>query len=230
MEVKPIDKQVAIDLITDNHYCKGKMPRITKHYLGVFDGDDLVGAITLGYGTQPKGTQRKIGIDGYNYLEIGRMCLIPEAPKNSSSQMLSALHKWAKANTDLDYIYTMADGGQGKVGYSYQAANYKYLGSYDTFIIVDDQLNPHHPKSEPVKRFRTGKKGSFWPIKEMMDEAGWSQWKVKMFRYLMPLTKRAKYHSKTLTTYPNPKDSDLLFAKSMPVGEGKRRYIETFFK
>lgn len=228
MHIKEITKEQSVQLITDYHYSKGKMPKITKHYLGVFVDEDLVGTITLGYGTQPKGTQNKIGINDFNYLEIGRMVMTEEMPHNSESQMLSKLTKWIRANTNIDYIYTMADGSMGKVGYCYQASNYLCLGDYYTMVVVDDKLNKHHIKSEPVKQFRidTGTM-NYWPNKDLLDEAGWSQWKVKMYRYLLPVTKRAVKHSKTLTTHPYPKDKDLYFARSERVeGSVKRKYIK----
>ena len=54
-EIKEIDKFLAIDLIQKTHYSK-VMPRLTKHYLGCFLTDKLVGVITLGWGTQPRQT------------------------------------------------------------------------------------------------------------------------------------------------------------------------------
>lgn len=225
LEIHPITKQEALELISKYHYSKGNMPRLTKYYLGVFLNKDLVGVITLGFGTQPKGTQRQLGITDFNYLEIGRMAMTEEMPHNSESQMLSKLTKWVRANTEVDFIYTMADGSMGKVGYCYQAANYIYLGDYYTQVIVDAFGNKHHPKSEAVRPFKLN--GGCWPNKDLMDEMGWSQWKVKMYRYIMPVTKRAVRFSKGFERKANPKDQDLFFGKSEKVvGLSTRRYLQ----
>ena len=80
LELKHIDKYTATDFVQKYHYSK-ILPRITKHYIGVYDGDRLVGAITLGWGTQPLQTIKKIfnkhDVTSKDYLEIGKMCFLP---------------------------------------------------------------------------------------------------------------------------------------------------------
>ncbi len=64
-----------------------------------------------------------------DYLEIGRMCMTEEMPRNSESQMLSQLVKWIQRNIpELKILFTWADGMVGKVGYVYQASNFIYAG------------------------------------------------------------------------------------------------------
>ncbi|EOU2101058.1 hypothetical protein C0L85_07475, partial [Clostridium perfringens] len=71
-----------------------------KHYIGFFLNNTLVGVVTLGYGTRPKHTIKKIfpTLDTKDYLEIGRMCMLDSMPRNSESQMLSQLVKYIKIN------------------------------------------------------------------------------------------------------------------------------------
>ena len=59
MEIKPIHKNTAIPFIQQHHYSK-ILPRLTKWYLGYYENDELVGVITLGWGTQPLQTIQKI--------------------------------------------------------------------------------------------------------------------------------------------------------------------------
>ena len=53
MILKIVNKFIAADFISTRHY-SAVMPRLTKHFLGCFDNDELVGVITFGWGTRPK--------------------------------------------------------------------------------------------------------------------------------------------------------------------------------
>ena len=79
MEIKPIHKNTAIPFIQQYHYSK-ILPRLTKWYLGYYEGDSLVGVITLGWGTQPLQTIQKIfykdDVITTDYFEIGKMELL----------------------------------------------------------------------------------------------------------------------------------------------------------
>ena len=129
-EIKEISRYHSTELIQTYHYSK-VMPRLTKHFLGCFLEDELVGVLTLGWGTQPKATIAKLfdGLDTKDYYEIGKMCMKPEMPKNSESQMLSGVINWMKEHCpEKKFLYTWADGIMGKPGYVYQAANFLYGG------------------------------------------------------------------------------------------------------
>ena len=69
--------------------------------------------------------------------------MLPEMPKNSESQMLSAVIKWMKINLpEKLFLYTWADGIVGKCGYVYQSANFLYGG----FIWTDIYIGPDGEK------------------------------------------------------------------------------------
>ncbi|MDK0700150.1 hypothetical protein QTI54_05875 [Clostridium perfringens] len=97
--IKEIDKEATLDMIVRYHY-SNTLPKINKHYIGFFLNNTLVGVVTLGYGTRPKHTIKKIfpTLDTKDYLEIGRMCMLDSMPRNSESQMLSQLVKYIKIN------------------------------------------------------------------------------------------------------------------------------------
>ena len=73
-KVIEIDKVMAVDYIQARHYSK-VMPRLTKHYLGVYNKEELAGVLTLGWGTQPLQTIRKLfpPLVSQDYYEIGKM-------------------------------------------------------------------------------------------------------------------------------------------------------------
>lgn len=131
MIVNEINPYECIEFTQKHHYSK-VMPKLTKHYLGLIVDGEIVGTLTLGWGTQPKQTIRKIlpnhQFNTNDYFEIGKMCVHDKMPRNTETQFLSKVVKWLKENTDKKFLYTLADGIVGKVGYVYQAFNFYYGG------------------------------------------------------------------------------------------------------
>lgn len=82
--------------------------------MGIFENEELQGVLTLGWGTQPLQTIKKIfynhEMKSENYLEIGKMCFLPKCNNsNFGSKAIKAVVKWLKVNTTVMYLYTLAD-------------------------------------------------------------------------------------------------------------------------
>lgn len=124
LTMKKISKDTAVSFIRAYHYSK-VMPRLCCHYLGIFHDSKLLGVVELGWGTQPLQTIRKVLFLHHpkttDYLEIGKMCFLPEMNANRyfGSLALATLVNWLKHHTTHDFLYTLADGIEGKVGYVY---------------------------------------------------------------------------------------------------------------
>jgi len=226
--IREIDKHTAIDLIQNTHYSK-VMPKLTKHFLGCFLEKELVGVLTLGWGTQPKGTINKLfpGLETKDYYEIGKMCMLEKMPRNSESQMLSAVVKWMKKNTpERLFLYTWADGIVGKPGYVYQSFNFLYGGFIWTDIYMSDKGEKIHPRTsrelceENAKMI--GKDKVFWLTYDFMKQKGIKRIKGKQFRYILPLNKKSKRMLKDSTvkwTKEYPKDKDLQWKEMIAQGK-----------
>jgi len=168
------------------------------------------------------------------------MCMKEEMPRNSESQMISAVVKWMKENTpEKQFLYTWADGIMGKPGYVYQAANFLYGGFIWTQIYISDKGEKIHPRSarklcdenvifklkiEPD--FFEGKKGKkvYWLTQDFLDHKGMSKIHGKQFRYILPLNKKARKLLKKSNVEWNlnyPKENDLVWKKS--TSEGKKQ-------
>jgi len=152
-EIREVSKFEATELVQANHYSP-VMPKLTKHWLGVFKDEELVGVVTLGWGTRPLHTIQKIinpEMESKHYLEIGKMCMLDSEPKNSETQMISQLVRWIKKNCpDVLFLYTLADGIMGKCGYVYQAANFYYGGEYWTDSYMSAKGEKIHPRSTRI--------------------------------------------------------------------------------
>ena len=240
-KINEISRSYATDFVQSLHYSK-IMPKLTKHFLGCYLKNELVGVLTLGWGTQPKATIAKLfdGLDTKDYYEIGKMCMKEEMPRNSESQMISAVVKWMKENTpERQFLYTWADGIMGKPGYVYQAANFLYGGFIWTQIYISDKGEKIHPRSsrrlcdENVQfkldrepDFFVDKKGEriYWLTQDFLDHKGISKIQGKQFRYIFPLNKKARKLLKKSNVEWNlnyPKESDLVWNKSTL--EGKKQ-------
>ncbi len=106
--MKRVDWRVATLFVQERHYSP-VMPKLTKHWLGAYQDDELVGVLTLGWGTNPMGTIKKMfpELSTEDYYEIGKMCMDDEMPRNSESQMISATVKWMKETHQNENTYTL---------------------------------------------------------------------------------------------------------------------------
>ena len=234
--VKQINKDDAVSFIQKYHYSK-IMPRLTKIYLGIFVSDELSGVVTLGWGTQPLKTIKKIfykhQFTTNDYYEIGKMCFLPKYnnDKNFGSRVLHCVIVWLRRASTKLFLYTLADGIMGKCGYVYQASNFRYLGSFATSVYIDnntgEKIHPRSSKQLLIENAKwKGKEKLFWLTEDFLDYKNITKINGLMFRYIYPLTGKAK---QVLSEYPEyngrlyPKDNDLIF---YVIHNKKRKYIE----
>lgn len=174
-------------MVKEYHY-SNILPRLNKHFVGFYLQDRLVGVVTLGWGTRPLHTIRKIfpSLETKDYYEIGRMCMTEDMPRNSESQMLSQLIKYIKKNyPGIKVLFTWADGMVGKPGYVYQASNFWYLGYIWTDMYLKDGIKIHPRQTKQF--FSSGendKRLTVRPTLEQMNEFGIKHYKGKQFKYV----------------------------------------------
>lgn len=241
MHIEEIDKNIAIDFVKTYHYSK-ILPRITKHYLGIFDDGELKGVSTLGWGTQPLQTIKKIfykhSMVTNDYIEIGKMCFLPSVnnSKYFGSKFISILVKWLKRNTSYKFLYTLADGIMGKCGYVYQASNFNYIGSFKTSVYMDtntgEKIHPRSAKELLIENAKyDGVEKRFWLTDEFCKYKGIDKIQGLMFRYILPLDKKSKKVLEQYKEYcniPNPKASDLIFERRTAKGKFEKIDMPNF--
>lgn len=231
IKVIEIDKDVAIEFVHKYHYSK-ILPRLTKYYLGIYQDDELQGVMTLGWGTQPLQTIKKIFYNhdmvSANYLEIGKMCFLPKCNNgNFGSKAIKEVVKWLKLNTDTMFLYTLADGIMGKCGYVYQASNFTYIGKFKTSVYMDiktkEKIHPRSAKQLCIENAQfEGKDKVFWLTDNFCQYKGIDKINGLMFRYILPLTPSAKKILKQYNEYLGlkyPKDNDLIFERRVDNGK-----------
>jgi hypothetical protein len=233
LTVRELDPEAAISFIRAYHYSK-VLPRLCRHFLGFYKAGELSGVVALSWGTQPLQTIRKIfprhSLLTADYLEIGKMCFLPEENGNGyfGSLALSALIGWLRSNTDCLFLYTLADGIEGKCGYVYQAANFRYLGSFTTSVYRDAATGEKiHPRSAGALLAENAAldhvQRRHWLTHDFCAMKGIEKINGRMFRYIYPLTKQARELLDSYPEYaaiPYPKNRDLSFS----VRTGHRQY------
>lgn len=140
--VKEIAAKDARDIVKQYHYSK-KVVANSKIHLGVFDTKGkLVGCLQFGPPMNKNSTPMKIS-ESSRMLELNRMVLDDDQPRNSESQAISLCLKYLqKYNKDIDWLLSFSDGKQGNVGYIYQATNWEYIGYLlsDSFYDLDGTI------------------------------------------------------------------------------------------
>lgn len=225
-KIKEISKEECLKMIQKYHY-SNTLPKINKHCLGFFLENELVGVITLGYGTRPLHTIKRIfpSLSTNDYYEIGRMCMTEEMTKNSESQMIRMCVKWLKENEpQIKILFTWADGMIGKPGYVYQASGFIYAGYSGGEMYMKDGVKIHVRQMKSILA-PDDKRITVRPTLEQMKEFKIDHYKGKQYRYLRFLC--GKIEKKRLLkeclidlTERHPKDNDLSWAiKSNETGK-----------
>lgn len=149
-----IDKEVAKATIIKNHYSHKWTS--CRYSIGLFNGiDELCGIAIYGF---PIGRQavKSITVDLENneVLELTRLWLRDEEPKNSESHFIAMTFDWLRQHTAIKVLISYSDPMAGHVGVIYQATNWIYQGN-NTMLIKGylHQINGEimHPRSVVAK-------------------------------------------------------------------------------
>lgn len=216
-DIKEVTKELALEMVKKYHYSNA-LPKLNKHFLGFYIQKELVGLVTLGWGTRPLHTIKKLfpSLETQDYFEIGRMVMTEEMPRNSESQMLSQLVKYLKRiEPQIKVLFTWADGMMGKCGYVYQASNFLFAGHIITDFYLKDGVKIH-PRQTKKLFSPNDKRVSVRPTLEQMNQYGIQHYKGKQYRYIYFLCDnsekdRLKKECTVPLTLQHPKDNDLIW-------------------
>lgn len=119
---------MAKELVVKNHYSHKWTS--CRYAIGLFDDEELIGVAVYGF---PVGRQTVKSIapilGNDEVLELTRLWLVDEAPKNSESYFLGRTFDWLKKNTKTKVLISYSDPLYGHVGTIYQATNWLYQGN-----------------------------------------------------------------------------------------------------
>lgn len=135
IRVQPVHSTVARDLLVENLYLHS-IPGGTALTFGVFYGNRLLGALSLGVG--PKNAHRLVdGATPDDCLTLTRLWLSDELPSNSESRVIGVVLRAIRRHTNIKFIVSYADPSQGHIGTIYQATGWAYIGTSQPAPLVD---------------------------------------------------------------------------------------------
>lgn len=120
-EVKSIDRSLCKEWCLKKHYAK-RIPPIS-YAFGLFDNSILIGILT--YGIPVSSTLRNLWNNNYKLMELNRLVVNDNLPKNTLSFFVSASLKMLPKPL---VIASYADTSRNHHGYIYQATNWIYTG------------------------------------------------------------------------------------------------------
>ena len=135
LEVKPIPFIVAKELIERNHYLHA-LAGGTMLCFGIFLGEKLLGAMTLGAGPY----QAYHLVDGAvrsDCLVLTRLWLSDELPSNSESRVIGIVTRLIRHLTDVKFLISYADPTANHVGGVYQSVGWLYTGFSSAMSLYD---------------------------------------------------------------------------------------------
>lgn len=105
---------------------------------------ELIGVCIYTRPAGPAAAQKYYPQDPDKCLELRRLCLIDDTPKNAESFFVGRTLKWLKKHSAWKFVVSYADPEQGHRGTIYRAANFKYEGvtASGSSLLVDGE--PFH--------------------------------------------------------------------------------------
>ena len=95
---------------------------------GKFDIPEMIGVCIYTRPAGPSAGQTYYPEAPDRVLELRRLCLIDETPKNAESFFVGRTLRWLRQNTAWEFVISYADEEQGHKGVIYKASNFKSLG------------------------------------------------------------------------------------------------------
>lgn len=115
-----IDEETK-DFIARWHYSKSSRSQQQKHVFKLVDKSNrLVGVAIYGKPMSRHHTKET--------LELRRLCLIDDTPRNTESFFIGKTLRWLGKNTSYSQVISFADPNHGHLGTIYKASNFTYEG------------------------------------------------------------------------------------------------------
>jgi len=134
-----VSKETASIAYRKWHYF-GDKGFLATYNFGIYFDNTLFGAISYGIPNAGNIKELYTAENQGNYMELSRLALSDELPKNSESRVIAiSLKLLKKAEPKLLGVITYADTAYGHTGIIYRASNFRYLGltSPKTDLFVD---------------------------------------------------------------------------------------------
>ncbi|TVM02310.1 MAG: hypothetical protein CV087_09785 [Candidatus Brocadia sp. WS118] len=205
MQIAQIEKNLAKQLIIENHYSHKWTS--CRYALGLFKDGSLKGCAIYGYPVGRRVVQSIAPeLDKSEVLELTRLWLCDSLGYNSESWFIGQTFKWLRKNDPkIKVLIAYSDPLANHVGFIYQATNWLYQGQ--DMMLVKGFI--HHVNGEALHpRTCVAKYGTIDTAFLRQIDANYRREPLKKkHRYLYVLDRKAKLSFKHLFK-PYPKNND----------------------
>lgn len=205
VRVEIVPKDYADTIIRAGHY-SGSVSWSSNLHFGVYVNESVIGAMQFGPAMNPASGARVVeGSTPDTWLELNRLWLMDDKPKNTTSRAIScALRIVRHRKPAVEWVQSFADERCGKLGGVYQACSFLYCGEHTaTFYELDGEWFHKSMLSRPSvdkRGWRSGPKVAWF--KQNQDRA--VAHTFRQFRYVKFLRPAARKRL-LLPVLPYPK-------------------------
>ncbi len=163
--VSPCERSEIKDFIEEYHY-SGSINGVRSTYCFKMERNgELIGAMLYGQLAMAN-AYKKYADREEDVIELRRLCLIDDTPKNSESYFIGRTLRWLKKNTDIRKVVSYADPNYGHQGTVYQATNFERVGMTAKGKVIMWNGKKYHDKT-----IRTKYNGKLKPFAQRVKDA-----------------------------------------------------------
>jgi len=146
-EVRLVERADVKDFIEKWHYSGSINGLKVSYSFGLYHDEVLVGGMIYGK-LAMGGVAQKYGVTDDEILELRRLCLIDDTPRNAESFFIGKTLRWLKQNTAIKTIVSYADSNYGHSGVIYRATNFTHVGmTAPGRVIINSEGRKYHDKA-----------------------------------------------------------------------------------
>ena len=164
--VRAVERSEVRDFIERHHYSHNINGLMSSYCFAMYDqADAMVGAMIYGK-LGMANAWKKYGDSIDEVMELRRLVLIDDTPKNSESYFIGHTLRWLKTNTEVKTIVSYADPNYGHSGVIYRATNFEHVGMTAPGKVIIWDGKKYHDKA-----IRTKYKGELKPFAKRLRQA-----------------------------------------------------------
>jgi len=186
--IKPIKREIAKTIITQNHYSKKWNSSFGVINYGIYRNNKLLGVAVFGNLMNPKSYSSITELGADSIIELNRLWIDDVLGHNAESILISSSFKLIKHNhPNIKFVQSFADGRLG-CGTIYKATNFDYFG-YSKSLFFESQVNGETFHKVPLEN--TMRPLGFLSKNKQYLDNELNPFYVKTYRYIYLLDKKA---------------------------------------
>ncbi len=145
-----ISRKEAQPIIERWHYSKSINGIMSSFCFGLFYEDLLIGAAIFGKPAMAN-QYKKYANNADDLLELRRLAIIDETPKNTESFFIGSCLRYLRKNTCIKIILSYADSNYDHSGIIYRASNFEFKGMTSCGRVIIYKDKKYHDKAIRTK-------------------------------------------------------------------------------